>query len=46
MDNERRIDKNGLSGRELGRDRGGVQTQTGDGSFAIEIGYTHPGKNH
>ena len=46
MEAESRIAKDGRSGREVGRDRGGRQTQNGDGISKIEIKFTRPGKTH
>ena len=46
MDTKRRRVKYVRSGREVGRDRGGGQTHTGDRSSAAEIRLNRSGKNH
>ena len=46
METEKTIVKYCLSGREVGRYRGGIQTHTSDGSSTTETIFTRSGKAH
>ena len=46
MEAERRIAKDGQSGKEVAMDRGGRQNVTIDGNYATQTRFTRPGKTH